>query len=73
MEGRHVDDVVEGTAAGLQGRFQIGEGQADLGLEVRLGRAVAAAWPEAKQPTARTLEGYDNRARIGRRLVMAGL
>ena len=35
MEGGDVDDVVESASRRTQGRFQIGERQADLGLEIR--------------------------------------
>ena len=42
VKGRHVDDVVKPASTRLQGRLEIGECQTDLGLEVRLWRAIAA-------------------------------
>lgn len=43
MKGRHVDDIVEPASRRLQGRLEIGEGQTNLSLEVRLRRTIAAA------------------------------
>lgn len=42
MKGRHVDDIVEPAPCRLQRRLKIVEGQTDLSLEVRFGRAIDA-------------------------------
>lgn len=66
MEGCHVDDVVEAATTCLEGRLQVGEGQAHLCLEIRLGRAIAAAADLAgdEQQIARS-----DRRRVGLRCV----
>src|SRR3546814_2449407 len=43
MEGVHGDNVVETAPSGRQRRFQIGECQPDLRLEIGLGRTVGTA------------------------------
>ena len=43
MERRHVDDVVECASSRCERGFQIGEGQANLSLEIGFGRTIGAA------------------------------
>jgi hypothetical protein len=43
MEGRHVDDVVEGAPSCCKRCLEIGERQTDLRFEIKLGRTVGAA------------------------------